>query len=258
MTAVLANDVLANAFGVHIPAKGLGDPIADNSVGGSLRSDGKGGGTLVYNHRRDQVTGAILPEGGTVPVTIINQGPIHDPTAILYVRTEDLVNPNNVKVGLKPGVPVEPLVLRASAGECIRVNLRNRLPALQQVNIGTPAVPVLVNNSTAPDLATYSMLQGVVKRDRFGLEGATTFNSNLVRPSSWVSLTPQLVAVDQALHAGRIVGSNPANNAVKPGGTGTYYWYAGDLSAKKTANATYRLYPEPVELADRTSSRPIR
>jgi len=88
----------------------------------------------------------------------------------------------------------------------------------------------------------------VVKRDRFGLEGATTFNSNLFRPSSWVSLTPQLVAVDQEVHGGRIVGTNPANNTVAPGGTKTYFWYAGDLSAKKTANATYQLYPVPVEL----------
>ncbi|HEX9204903.1 MAG TPA: hypothetical protein VF853_03140 [Candidatus Deferrimicrobiaceae bacterium] len=240
VTAVLANQVLPNTLGVHIPAKG-GDFVADNSVGGSLNPNG---GTLVYNHRFDVVKGSIVPEGGTVPVTVANQGPIHDPTAILYVRTEDLVNPANPLLGLKPGAPVEPLVLRAAAGDCIQVNLTNRLPALQ---------PVLVNgvtrfNSTAPDLATYSVVQGVVKRDRFLPEGTTTFNSNLIRPSSWVSLTPQLVAVDQAQHAGRIVGTNSANDAVKPGGTKTYFWYAGDMSAKKTGNATYTLFPVPVEL----------
>ncbi|MDH3363154.1 MAG: hypothetical protein OEM45_05565, partial [Gammaproteobacteria bacterium] len=54
-------------------------------------------------------------------------GPIHDPTAMLYVRTEDMVNPDDPKAGLKAGVPVEPLILRANAGDCIDVTLRNRL-----------------------------------------------------------------------------------------------------------------------------------
>ena len=57
------------------------------------------------------------------------------------------------------------------------------------MNIGIAGTsPVMVNNSTAPDLATYTMIQGVVKRDRFDPEGSTTFNVNLFRPSSWVRL----------------------------------------------------------------------
>ena len=41
---------------------------------------------------------------------------------IMYVRTEDLQNGQ-----LKPGTPVEPLVLRANSGDCINVNLTNGL-----------------------------------------------------------------------------------------------------------------------------------
>ena len=53
-------------------------------------------------------------------------GPLVDPTGILYVRTSDL-DPLTGK--LKAGVPVEPLILRARAGECINMTLRNALPA---------------------------------------------------------------------------------------------------------------------------------
>ena len=41
----------------------------------------------------------------------------------MYVRTEDL----DAQGRLKPGVPVEPLILRANAGDCIEVNLTNAL-----------------------------------------------------------------------------------------------------------------------------------
>lgn len=44
-------------------------------------------------------------------------GRLHDPTAIMFVRTNDL-DPATGK--LKAGTPVEPLVLRAKAGDCIK------------------------------------------------------------------------------------------------------------------------------------------
>jgi hypothetical protein len=43
----------------------------------------------------------------------------------MYVRSEDL----DANGKLKPGVPVEPLILRAAAGDCIEVKLTNALPA---------------------------------------------------------------------------------------------------------------------------------
>jgi hypothetical protein len=87
------------------------------------------------------------------------------------------------------------------------------------------------------------MIQGIVKRDRFDPEGSTTFNVNLFRPSSWVSLAPQLVALDQGTDAGFLVGSNQTNKlAVPQGAAVTYRWYAGDVAFTGTS-----LVPTPVE-----------
>ncbi|PFN87898.1 hypothetical protein COJ85_26975, partial [Bacillus sp. AFS076308] len=111
----------------------------------------------------------------------------HDPTAILYVRKSDL---DLVTGKLKPGVPVEPLVLRAAAGDCINTTLENRLP------------------SVMPDLAQTASVMGMVKRDRNGGEGSTTFSNNLMRPSSTVGLHAQLLAYDITKSDGTNVGTN--------------------------------------------------
>ena len=51
-------------------------------------------------------------------------GKLHDPTAIMFFRTED-IDPLTGKV--KSNVTIEPLILRASAGECIELTLTNKL-----------------------------------------------------------------------------------------------------------------------------------
>ena len=111
-----------------------------------------------------------------------HQGPIHDPTALAlrahfgsdgHGDLTAVTDPTAITVtdehgnagcrhdtawrcpAILPGIrhaPIEPLVLRANAGDCITVTLRNR-----------PA-----ERPTLPDLATFSTLQGVVKRDRLG------------------------------------------------------------------------------------------
>ncbi|BBA69776.1 copper oxidase [Geobacter sulfurreducens] len=138
------------------------------------------GGSLVYNSR-------IGPQG---------IGPLQDPDAVLYVRTGDL-NPDGT---LKAGVPVEPLVLRAAAGECIDVTLRNKLPA---VLTETPG---------------YSAMHPIVE----------FFNFNEVRTSSVVGLHPQLVEYDVTRSDGTVVGNNQ-DQTVPPGGVRQYRWYAGDV-----------------------------
>ncbi|HEX9178928.1 MAG TPA: hypothetical protein VF859_00920, partial [Burkholderiales bacterium] len=261
ITAVLANNVLTNAVGAKIPTAAdagtiingntnspinLGD-VATMHVGAPLNP---AGGTLVYNHRNATIGGQTIPPdvpGGEVLVLPGHQGALHDPTAILYVQTDDLVpqgaanTPANrrnmaIPVLLRAGAPVEPVVLRAAAGECLSVVLRNRLPAV------------------VPDLATLSMIQGVVKRDRFVgagnpavQQGATTFNANLFRPSGTVGVTPGLLAFDVNRDSGIVIGSNPVGNArVQPGGNKTFFWYAGDLSATKSGGQ-YTLVATPVE-----------
>ena len=211
VVVALANDILANPLGLTI-----GDPQgAGQHVGGPLKADG---GTLVYNPRPvtiPQVTVVDLEDGAGEAVTIGGQsGPLHDPTAILYVRKDDL-DPATGK--LKAGVPVEPLVLRAAAGDCINVTLENRLPEVM------------------PDLPTYAIMQGVVKRDRNSPQGSTTFNNNLMRPSSHAGIHAQLLAYDITQSDGANVGVNLAQTVPPraPGETAyprrTYQFYAGHL-----------------------------
>jgi hypothetical protein len=117
--------------------------------------------------------------------------------------------------------PIEPLVLRAAAGDCLEVTLFNRLPEV------------------VADLAGYNTLLQVVLRDRAGINGVTTFNNNLIRPSSRVGLHPQLLEYDITQHDGACVGGNACiggTNTVGPvDATGkldnavTYRWYAGHL-----------------------------
>ncbi|NBA96743.1 hypothetical protein GUY40_17650 [Pseudomonas sp. R5(2019)] len=209
VVAVLANDVLGNPLGLSI-----NDPagLAEH-VGGPLKANG---GTLVFNSRPVSIPQVTVtdPEHGETFTLGGQSGPLHDPTAVLYVRKADL---DPITGKLKPGVPVEPLVLRAAAGDCIKVTLENRLPLVM------------------PDLASTAVMHGMVKRDRHHGEGSSTFNNNLMRPSSHVGLHAQLLAYDITKSDGMNVGANPVQTVPpRAGNTGAYpskvyQYYAGHL-----------------------------
>ena len=240
LTAVLANDVLPNVEGVTIVPTDGSERMnvgGKNAAGSSALNPN--GGTLVYNPRSTTL------ENG-------RSGPLHDPTAMLWVRTADLVARNPTAkacldakkkldptlpacpVMLKPGAAVEPIVLRAAAGECLGVKVRNRLPA------------------AVPDLATYKHLPGIVPRDQADPAGTTTFNNNLIRPSSYVGLHPALVAYDVNIDDGMAIGatgvaSNASGLIAGPGQTQFYRWYAGDISLVPAAGGAYTAVATPVE-----------
>ncbi|HEX8719690.1 MAG TPA: hypothetical protein VF736_03530, partial [Pyrinomonadaceae bacterium] len=164
------------------------------------------GGTLVYNSRANQ------------------GGELHDPTAIMFVRSSDLDSMGK----LLPTAPVEPLVLRANAGDCIKVTLNNNLP-------GGP-----------PDLDGFNTLPMIVEH----------FNANQLAPSGDVGLHPQLLHFDVTRSNGVNVGFNPVQTA-KWGLKTTYQWYAGELSIDSTTGVgTAR----PVEFGatNLSSSDPIK
>ena len=147
-------------------------------------------GTLIYNSRAGAFPG--------------NPGPLHDPTAILYVLKEDI---DGTTGKLKAGRKAEPLVLRVNAGDCVKITLTNTLPAV------------------LPDLAGFNTLPMIV-------EG---FNNNQIRPSNHVGLHPQLLDYDLAKSDGANVGFNAFNfgaHTVPPGGTTTYSWYAGNVTVQ--------------------------
>ncbi|HEU5132970.1 MAG TPA: hypothetical protein VFT26_12730, partial [Pyrinomonadaceae bacterium] len=138
------------------------------------------GGTLVYNSR------------------VANGGKLHDPTAIMYFRTSDLDPTTGV---VKPNVVIEPLILRAAAGECLAVTLKNDL-----------------NAGTQFDLDGFNTMPMIIER----------FNANQVKPSPHVGLHPQMVFLDVTRSDGMNVGFNPVQT-VPPGSSISYQWYAGDL-----------------------------
>src|SRR6185503_13764963 len=69
-----------------------------------------------------------------------NGGALNDPTEIMYFRSSDIDNLGRVKFG----VPIEPLVVRAAAGECINFVLNNRLPTTQADLDGFNTMPNLI------------------------------------------------------------------------------------------------------------------
>ena len=223
--AMTANDLLGNDIGATLVPQGTTDPVtnvvtpdpqATMHVGGPVDP---AGGTLVYNNRPTNIRQLQFPlEDGTILTLGGQSGPLHDPTALLYVLKRDLepVDPTHPKcqdtarfpgvarpkcaVRLKADAPVEPVVLRANSGDCLKVTLYNRLPLV------------------APDLGGFNTLLQMVNRDRNDPQGMTTFNNNLIRPSSHVGLHPQLVEYDVTRHDGANVGRNKKVQTVAPVG----------------------------------------
>ncbi|HKV36256.1 MAG TPA: hypothetical protein VJP89_18100, partial [Pyrinomonadaceae bacterium] len=136
------------------------------------------GGKLIYNSRAG------------------NGGALNDPTAIMYFRSGDIDAFGKVKAG----VPIEPLVVRARAGECINFNLYNKLPKI------------------VADLDGFNTMPNIIHH----------FNANQVKPSRQVGLHPQLLAYNVTNSDGKNVGFNP-NQTIGPGGFARYTWYAGDV-----------------------------
>ena len=117
---------------------------------------------------------------------------IEDEDAIMFVNKEDY---DRLQSGeLKP----EPLILRANAGDCIKVTLINQLPA------------------EVPEHDSWNFMPMIVNR----------FNFNQVRTSNRVGLHPQLVVLNSRNNDGSAVGFN-LDSTVGPNEQITYTWYAG-------------------------------
>jgi hypothetical protein len=156
-------------------------------------------GALVYNPRAGAFAG--------------NPGPLTDPTALIYVNTADFDSGTGL---VRAGTLIEPLVLRANAGDCIKLQLSNKLPAAVLDRDGFSGLPPIVMN----------------------------FNMNQIKPSSNVGLHPHLLSYDLSSDDGMNVGRN-SPQTVSPNSIGpNYTWYAGDLARDP---ATNNLIATPVE-----------
>lgn len=136
---------------------------------------------------------------------------LNNPLGVMYVRSEDLAAGK-----LKNGVPVEPLILRANAGDCIEVNLTNGIAA-------NSAVFGVNFNWSAP----------------FGSLPVTK------TMSKYVGLHPQLLSYDAATSTGINIGWNGQGTKDQVTGIGgqtiKYQWYAGKI--ERLANGTLNYIP---------------
>lgn len=155
------------------------------------------GAQVIYNSRTDG-----------------SYGPLSHVYGMMFARTSDLVAGTNPPQ-LAAGVPVEPLVLRARAGECVQVTLRNGFGETPKTPTGYSTLPMLV-------------------------EG---FNNNDLRPSPQVGLSPQLLYYDVSRYDGANVGGNASQTVLSKGAPLTYQWYAGDV----TISATGTVLATPIE-----------
>jgi len=294
ITAVLAEDVL----GVPLDDSNhsmvtIQDPFPGAHVG---RAPDANGGTLVFNSRPINIPGL---DGAPS-----HRGPLHDPAGILYVHTADLEADNpapypgagdprcwtaptkgnkwkytptlpTCPVHVNPTVAVEPIVIRAAAGECLNVTLRNK--TLEQAvtkdankypiynDLGKPVFLDLGDKSkglnadtngdgigdtvktreqvsfdSMPDLAVGNPFPAVVRLNRNDPQGMTSVQTNLLAPSPFVGLHPALVEYDVTRSDGVMVGQNPGDRGsiVGPGEQSTYQWYAGHILARPSSSGT--------------------
>jgi hypothetical protein len=133
---------------------------------------------------------------------------IYDPNAIVFID-------NNHFNAYNSGVArLEPLILRAAAGECIQVTLTNRLPTI------------------IPEIDSWNHMAVITNH----------FNFNQVKTSNRVGLHPQMVEYDLNTSDGARVGFNN-DTTVGPNQSITYQWYAGQLFR----NQQNQLVGKPIE-----------
>lgn len=126
---------------------------------------------------------------------------IADPEAILFVQASDVV-------GLRNGTKrPEPLILRARAGDCIRVMLTNRIKPERHKD-----------GLNFPETWSFNMVPPITPGLYF----------NQVQSSHRVGLHPQLVDYNLQQSDGAHVGLNE-DSTVGPGKTKSYLWYAGEI-----------------------------
>jgi hypothetical protein len=167
----------------------------------------------VFNVTAVTAQKALANVGGKIVVNSRAPG-LELNTGIMYVRSEDL----DPQGKLNTGVPIEPLILRANAGDCIEVNLTNGLDPSSQVF------------STEFNLP--SPFSG-----RIG--GKPLFASKMSR---FVGLHPQLLSYDAARSTGSNIGWNSQgqpNQLASFNQTVKYQWYAGKIDRATNGTLSY-------------------
>ena len=142
----------------------------------------------------------------------------NDPNGLVYILEGDLDR-------IKQGGAIEPLVLRANAGELIKVTLTNRF---------NPDPNTLPFSSVNPFQGAPRAFSSATS----ALQAAT---------SNQVGLHPQLLSYDvntsNAFNVGFNGGTNNGLQSAAPAESVTYVWYAGDFRIDDAG----RVVPRPIE-----------
>lgn len=126
---------------------------------------------------------------------------ITDPSGLLYIQVDNHDMTRQQVIDSFVGKTVEPLVIRANAGDCIIVHLKNMLPKDVPDHIGDA-----------------------------GQMPITTLRADDFRPSNMVSIMPQLVENNFMEKGGANIGLNPnTGQMAAPLETVDYMWYAGRM-----------------------------
>jgi hypothetical protein len=163
---------------------------------------------------------------------------INDPNAVLFVASDDLNDQEPNKGQLKTSGPVEPLILRAAAGEWIKVTIRNAINP---------------TSSVFPNSRNFNYLTS-------GPSGNGNPPNVNMPVSTNVGLHPSLVAYDVRQADGMNIGYNGANTpetipAQAPNqdpkaaasNERVVYWYAGSLELSRRSDGTEYIRETPIE-----------
>ncbi|HVR40299.1 MAG TPA: hypothetical protein VMU84_14480, partial [Thermoanaerobaculia bacterium] len=173
-------------------------PMRKFDVIAALATDVIGSSGITFN------TGYTVGTSSSGPITLGN--------GIVYVESRNLTSGKLTNV--------DPLILRAKAGDCIQVTLHNQIPekapyTLVGINLDNPAS----NGSNDPQFSNFTYY-----------------------PSATVGLNTQLVERDTGTSDGMNVGQNAVQTiapAPNGGATKVYTWYAGAREVDAKGNATW-------------------
>jgi hypothetical protein len=147
------NDLWMGMWGIfRVPAKRLPDlqPLPTRPAPASPTTPGaewpalKPGGAIAAPPSTPKPCATTAPTR-TYNISIIktkityNNSGDHDPNGVMYIENNNL----DLNGRPKPGVPLKPLFIRASEGDCLNITLTNRLPAAgTTLEPGDPLNPV--------------------------------------------------------------------------------------------------------------------
>ena len=155
---------------------------------------------------------------------------IESPEGLVYVLAEDVERVQG-KWALRKGIRFEPLVLRAAAGDCIKVELRNHFdPLAPAFATANPTDEARSDPDPGPSVCTDAgYLDNIEENANMPDPHYAKICAGSSKASIHAGLSPQLVAHDASSSAGINVGDN-AIQTVLPGESRTYHWYAGHVT----------------------------